>query len=101
MDALLPNLFTLLMLIMLQAVLGFDNLLYISLESKRAPKDKQRMVRVWGIGLAVVLRIVLLFILLEMMSSFQASWFVIDTHALHVEMNFTSAITLFGGAFIV
>lgn len=101
MDALLPNLFTLLMLIMLQAVLGFDNLLYISLESKRAPADKQRMVRVWGIGLAVLLRIVLLFVLLKMMSSFQASWFVIDTHALHVEMNFTSAITLFGGAFIV
>ena len=39
MDALLPNLFTLLMLIMLQAVLGFDNLLYISLESKRAPLE--------------------------------------------------------------
>ena len=33
----LDNLFTLLMLIALQAVLGFDNLLYISLESKRAP----------------------------------------------------------------
>ena len=31
-------LFTLFMLILLQAVLGFDNLLYISLESKRAPE---------------------------------------------------------------
>lgn len=101
MDALLPNLFTLLMLIMLQAVLGFDNLLYISLESKRAPKDKQRMVRIWGIGLAVALRIALLFILLKMMNSFQASWFTIDTHALHMELNFTAAITLFGGAFII
>ncbi|NWK57290.1 tellurium resistance protein TerC [Verrucomicrobiaceae bacterium N1E253] len=97
----LPNLFTLLMLILLQAVLGFDNLLYISLESKRAPEDKQRMVRIWGIGLAVVLRICLLFILMKMMSSFQASWFSIDSHALHVDMNFTAAITLFGGAFIV
>ena len=28
---------TLGMLVLLQAVLGFDNLLYISLESKRAP----------------------------------------------------------------
>ena len=101
MDAILPNLFTLLMLIMLQAVLGFDNLLYISLESKRAPLEKQRMVRIWGIGLAVILRIVLLFVLLKMMSSFQSSWFTIDTKALHVEMSFTSAITLFGGAFII
>ena len=30
----IENIFTLVMLIMLQAVLGFDNLLYISLESK-------------------------------------------------------------------
>ena len=35
-------LFTLLMLVMLQAVLGFDNLLYISLESKKAPQPEKR-----------------------------------------------------------
>lgn len=99
--SLLQNIFTLLMLIMLQAVLGFDNLLYISLESKRAPLEKQRMVRLWGIGIAVVLRIALLFILLKMMNSFQATWFKVDNNILHLEMNFTAAITLFGGAFIV
>ncbi len=32
----LENLLTLGMLVMLQAVLGFDNLLYIALESRRA-----------------------------------------------------------------
>ena len=41
----LNNLFTLGMLTLLQAVLGFDNLLYISLESKRAPENQQAMVR--------------------------------------------------------
>jgi predicted tellurium resistance membrane protein TerC len=101
MPDLISNLLTLLMLIILQAVLGFDNLLYISLESKRAPESKQRMVRIWGIGIAVVLRIVLLFILLKMMSVFQATWFTIDTNALHMELNFTSAVTLFGGGFII
>jgi len=101
MDTILESLFTLLMLVMLQAVLGFDNLLYISLESKRAPKEKQHMVRVWGIGLAVALRIVLLFALLKMIDAFQATWFTIDTEPLHMEMNFTAAVTLFGGAFIV
>ena len=50
----MENVVDLLMLILLQAVLGFDNLLYISLESKRAPLDKQKSVRIWGIGLAVV-----------------------------------------------
>ena len=49
----LANLVTLVLLVLLQAVLGFDNLLYISLESGRAPKDKQKMVRQWGIGLAI------------------------------------------------
>lgn len=37
----LENLFTLIMLILLQAVLGFDNLLYISIESKRVEVSKQ------------------------------------------------------------
>ena len=37
MENLIAVLGTLFMLILLQAVLGFDNLLYISLESKRAP----------------------------------------------------------------
>ena len=67
----IDNLFTLLMLILLQAVLGFDNLLYISIESKRAPKDKQQMVRKLGIGLAIFLRIALLFVLVNAIQYFQ------------------------------
>ena len=56
------NLGTFVMLIVLQLVLGFDNLLYISIESKRAPKDQQSFVRKFGIGLAIFLRIGLLFV---------------------------------------
>lgn len=50
----LENLFTLMMLIFLQAVLGFDNLLYISIESKRVSPERQAFVRRLGIGLAIV-----------------------------------------------
>ncbi|MGR3322043.1 MAG: TerC family protein, partial [Pseudooceanicola sp.] len=53
------NLGNLLMLCFLQAVLGFDNLLYISIESQRAPVPQQRAVRFWGIIVAVALRIAL------------------------------------------
>ena len=53
----LGNLVALLLLVLLQAVLGFDNLLYISLESKRAPAHKQAMVRRVGITIAIVARI--------------------------------------------
>lgn len=41
----LENLGNLLMLCFLQAVLGFDNLLYISIESQRAPVAYQKSVR--------------------------------------------------------
>ena len=57
---------TLIMLILLQAVLGFDNLLYIALESKKAPKEKQEYVRKLGISIAIILRLVLLFLLLDL-----------------------------------
>ena len=58
--------FTLLMLVMLQAVLGFDNLLYISLESKKAPEKDRKRVRKIGILIAIALRIVLLFVLVSL-----------------------------------
>ena len=61
---------TFLLLTLLQAVLGFDNLLYISLESRKAPEEKQASVRSWGIGIAIFLRIALLFILLQLISMF-------------------------------
>ncbi|MEM9188286.1 MAG: tellurium resistance protein TerC, partial [Myxococcota bacterium] len=41
-------------LIFLQAVLGFDNLLYISIESQRAPEHLQKKVRMAGILIALV-----------------------------------------------
>ena len=53
----LHNLFTLGMLILLQAVLGFDNLLYISIESKRVAEPYQSLVRRLGIFLSSILRL--------------------------------------------
>lgn len=74
------NILTLLMLILLQAVLGFDNLLYISLESKRAPAEKQKMVRTLGIGIAIALRIILLYVLVSVIKYFRIrSWNWIPT----------------------
>jgi len=98
----LENIFTLLMLIMLQIVLGFDNLLYISIESKRAPKERQAYVRKIGIGMAVILRIALLFILISLIEYFQNPILslpfrgVVEGH-----FNIHSLIVLGGGIFIV
>ena len=68
----IDNILTLLMLIFLQAVLGFDNLLYISIESKRVEESKQQFVRKVGIALAIVLRIVLLFVVVEAIEAVDA-----------------------------
>lgn len=97
----LENLFTLLMLILLQAVLGFDNLLYISLESKSAPEEKRKMVRTTGISIAIVLRIGLLFVLIHLIQYFQGTLFHIDTNWFHGKFNGHSLIVLFGGGFIL
>lgn len=98
----LDNLFTLFMLTLLQAVLGFDNLLYVSLESKRAPADRQAAVRRWGIGLAVALRIVLLFTVINLISAVDKTLFTLDFgHAVQGAFTLHAVIVLFGGAFIL
>jgi len=97
----IENILTLGMLILLQAVLGFDNLLYISLESKRAPEKRQAFVRKLGIGLAIILRIGLLFLLINLVDFFQEPWFSVDLSFLTGSFNFHSIIVLFGGVFIV
>ncbi len=98
----IDNFIALGLLTLLQAVLGFDNLLYISLESKRAPADKQAMVRKFGIGIAIVFRIGLLFLLMNLIKFFQDPivGFHVDGWA---EGNFSihSIIVLVGGTFIL
>jgi len=96
------NLFTLAMLIVLQAVLGFDNLLYISIESKRVPAEHQRAVRRLGIGLAIGARMVLLFVLVQMIEAFKQPFFTFDLRGF-VEGEFTvhAVIVLLGGGFII
>ena len=96
------NLFTLAMLVFLQAVLGFDNLLYISLESKRVAEDQQQRVRRIGIGLAIALRIVLLFVVIKAIDSFQAAfWSPHWGGFMHAEFNVHAVIVLVGGVFII
>lgn len=98
----LDNLIALVMLIMLQAVLGFDNLLYISLESQRAPEADQAKVRKLGIALAVGLRIVLLFALMQLLSYVQDPLFTIHLGDwVHGTFNLHALIVLLGGVFII
>ncbi len=98
----LGNLVDLVMLVMLQAVLGFDNLLYISLESRRAPADKQSYVRKMGIALAVIFRIILLVVLVKLIGLVREPLFDINWEGVVTgEFNLHAIIVLFGGVFIM
>lgn len=74
----LENATNLIMLCFLQAVLGFDNLLYISIESQRAPVAQQKAVRTWGILIAVALRIVLLFVMIKLIALLSEPFYIFN-----------------------
>ena len=96
------GIFTLLMLLLLQAVLGFDNLLYISIESKRVGEADAPKVRKWGIGLAIVFRVVLLVIIVSLFGALAKPLFGIPPNNIFEgEFTLQALVTLLGGAFII
>lgn len=98
----IENLGNLVMLCFLQAVLGFDNLLYISIESQRAPVAYQKAVRYWGIIIAVVLRVVLLFAMIQLIDAMAEPFIVLDwIGILEGGVNFATCVFILGGVFIM
>lgn len=98
----IENLTTFLVLTALETVLGFDNLLYISLEAKRTAPERQAWVRRWGIILAIVLRIVLLFVVLQLIALFQDPFFNISLAPfVEGEISGHALIVLAGGVFLM
>ena len=96
------NLANLGVLLFLQAVLGFDNLLYISIESQRAPEGQRAKVRKAGILIAVALRIVLLFVMIKLIELLTEPFFAIHWEGLiEGAFNFSALVFIFGGVFIM
>lgn len=95
------NLTTFLVLTMLETVLGFDNLLYISLEAKRVGPEREAWVRRMGIILALVLRIVLLFVVLQLIGLFQEPFFHIAIPFIKGAVSGHAIIVLLGGVFLI
>jgi predicted tellurium resistance membrane protein TerC len=55
-DALIP----LISLIALEVILGIDNIIFISILADKLPEEQRNKLRFWGIGLAMVMRLILL-----------------------------------------
>ncbi len=96
------NLMNLVVLCFLQAVLGFDNLLYISIESQRAPVASQKSVRFWGIIIAVALRVVLLFVMIRLIDALATPFYIFNIPGvIEGGVNFATMVFVIGGAFIM
>jgi len=50
----------LLSLIALEVILGIDNIIFISILADKLPENQRNKLRFWGIGLAMIMRLVLL-----------------------------------------
>lgn len=97
----IDSLITFLILTALETVLGFDNLLYISIESKKVDPAREAWVRRTGILLAIGLRIALLFVVLQLIAAFQAPLWEIHSLPFSASVSGHSLIVLFGGIFLI
>ena len=98
----IENFMNLFVLLFLQAVLGFDNLLYISIESQRAPKESQASVRRNGILIAVALRVVLLFVMIKLLDTLKDPFLYLDWPGVITgQINFACVVFILGGFFLM
>lgn len=98
----IENLITFLILTALETVLGFDNLLYISLEAKKTGAQYEARIRRFGIISAIVLRIILLFVVLQLISAFGEPFYTINLPPfVEGEVSGHALIVLAGGVFLM
>jgi predicted tellurium resistance membrane protein TerC len=86
----------LLTLTALEVVLGIDNVIFISIISGRLPAPSQKKARLWGLSLAMIMRVLLLLSL---------SWIMGLTRPLFsvasIEMSGRALILITGGLFLI
>ena len=106
-------------LIAMEIILGIDNIVFIALLTGRLPKEQQALGRNLGLGLALVSRLALLWLLVLMTDEnnpvfttpvFELDWLrgLVDKPGLSpenvndmVEVNFRDIILLLGGLFLI
>lgn len=57
----LESIVPLISLIVLEVILGIDNVIFISILADKLPEHQRDKLRYWGIGLAMIMRLILLF----------------------------------------
>ncbi len=88
--------FSLLTLTFLEIILGIDNLIFIALAVAKLPPKKRRFARVFGLSLALIIRILMLMTLSWVMSLTDPLFYLGD-----VGFSFKNFLLILGGLFLI
>ena len=91
-DALVP----LLSLIALEVILGIDNIIFISILADKLPPSQRNKLRYWGIGLAMVMRLLLLAVIAWILKLDQTLFTLFD-----IDFTGKGLILILGGLFLL
>lgn len=90
------SLIALFSLIALEIVLGIDNIIFISILSDKLPENQRNKLRYWGIGLAMVMRLLLLLAISWILKLDKTLFTLFD-----VDFSGKGLILIFGGLFLI
>jgi predicted tellurium resistance membrane protein TerC len=90
----------LLTLTFLEIILGIDNIVFISIAANKLPEKDQKKATMWGLVLAMVQRIILLFAV-SLLIGLKNPFYYVDTGWLSVGISGQALILLFGGLFLL
>lgn len=91
-EAIIP----LLSLIALEVILGIDNIIFISILADKLPDSQRSKLRFWGIGLAMVMRLLLLAFITWILKLDQTLFTLFET-----DFSGKGLILIFGGLFLI
>ena len=91
-DAIIP----LLSLIALEVILGIDNIIFISILADKLPDNQRNKLRYWGIGLAMVMRLILLAFIAWILQLDKTLFTIYN-----IEFSGKSLILILGGLFLI
>lgn len=92
MEAIVP----LISLIVLEVILGIDNIIFISILADKLPEQERNKLRFWGIGLAMVMRLCLLAFISWILKLDKTLFTLFD-----IEFSGKGLILILGGLFLV
>lgn len=91
-EAIIP----LLSLIALEVILGIDNIIFISILADKLPDNQRSKLRFWGIGLAMVMRLLLLAFIAWILKLDQTLFTLFD-----IDFSGKGLILILGGLFLI